>query len=98
MILEQVLHNVGRIFPGGSIVKNLPVNVGDTGLIPGSERSPGEGNGIPFQYSYLENPMDRGAWQAIAHGFAKSRTQLSDYKKEKFGHRDTLDREDGVKI
>ena len=42
--------------------------------------------------------MDRGAWQAIAHGFAKSRTQLSDYKKEKFGHRDTLDREDGVKI
>ena len=67
-------------------------------MIPGSERSPGEGNGIPLQYSYLENPTDRGAWQATVHGVAKSRTQLSDYKKEKFGHRDTLEREDGVKI
>ena len=85
-------------FPSGSDGKESACSVADSGLIPGSERSPGEGNGIPFQYSYLENPMDRGAWQAIAHGFAKSRTQLSDYKKEKFGHRDTLDREDGVKI
>ena len=51
-------------FPGGSVVENLPANVGDTGtlgLIPGSGRSPGGGNGDRFQYSCLENPMDRGA-------------------------------------
>ncbi|CAN0510176.1 unnamed protein product, partial [Rangifer tarandus platyrhynchus] len=47
-------------FPGDSVVKNLPVNAGDTGLIPGSGRSPGEGNGNPLQYSCLENPRDRG--------------------------------------
>ena len=55
-------------FPGGSVVKNLPANAGDagdTGSIPGSERSPGEGNGSPFQYSCLENSTDKGAWQAI---------------------------------
>ena len=52
----------------------------------------------PLQYSCLENPMDGGAWQATVHGVSKSRTQLSDCKKEKFGHRDTLEREDGVKI
>ena len=51
-------------FPGGAVVKNLPVNsgdAGDAGLIPGSGRSPGGGNGNPLQYSCLENPMDRGA-------------------------------------
>ena len=47
-------------FPAGSVVKNLPANAGDTGLIPGSGRSPGEGNGNPLQYSCLGNPMDRG--------------------------------------
>ena len=52
-------------FPGGSVVKNPPANAGDVGLIPGLGRSPGEGNGNPLQYSCLENPMDRGAWQAI---------------------------------
>ena len=46
------------------MIKNLPVNARDSGSIPGSERSPGEGNGNPHQYSYLENPMDRGAWWA----------------------------------
>ena len=53
--------------------KNLPANAGNTGdagLIPGSGRSPGGGHGNPLQYSCLENPMDRGAWQATAHGFA----------------------------
>ena len=50
--------------PGGSVVKNPPANAGDMGLIPGSGRSPGGENGNPLQYSYLENPMDRGAWQA----------------------------------
>ena len=57
--------------PGGSVVKNLPANVGDTGSIPGSGRSPGEGNGYPLQYSFMENSMDRGAWWAAVHGVAK---------------------------
>ena len=59
------------------VVKNLPANardVRDMGLIPGSGRSPGEGNGNPLQYSCLENPMDRGAWQAIVLGVTRSRT------------------------
>ncbi len=47
------------------VVKNLPANAGDVGSIPGSGRSPGEGNGNPLQYSCLENPMDGGAWQAV---------------------------------
>ena len=50
------------------MVKNLPVNEGDVGSIPGSRRFPGEGNGNPLQYSCLENLMDRGTWQAIVHG------------------------------
>ena len=49
-------------FPGGSEVKASASNAGDPGSIPGSGRSPGEGNGNPLQYSCLENPMDRGAW------------------------------------
>ena len=67
-------------FPGGTVVKNLPANAGDardTGLIPEWERSHGEGNGHPLQCSYLENSMDREAWQATVHEVAKSRTQLS---------------------
>ena len=55
-------------FPDGSVVKNSP---GDAGTIPGSERSPGEGNGHPLQYSCLENSMDRGVWQAIVLGVSK---------------------------
>ena len=69
-------------FPGGSVVKNLPTDAGDAedmGSIPGSERSPAGGNGNPFQYYCLENPMDRGAWQATVQGVAKSQTQLSDW-------------------
>ena len=61
-------------FPGGSVVKNLPANagdVGDTGSIPGSRRSPGGGNSNSLQYSCLENSMDRGTWWAIDHGVAK---------------------------
>ena len=58
-------------FPSGSVVKNLPANPGDSSLIPGSGRSPGEGNGNPLQYSCLGNSMDRGAWWATVHGFAK---------------------------
>ena len=55
-------------FPGGSVAKNLPVNAGDLGLMPGSGRSSGEGNGNPLRYSCLGNPMDRGAWRAPVHG------------------------------
>ena len=58
-------------FPGGSVVKNPPANAGDMGSIPGSGRSPGEGNGNPLQYSCLGNPMDIGVWQATVHGVAK---------------------------
>ena len=66
-------------FPGGSEVKASASSVGDPGSIPGSGRSPGEGNGYPLHYSCLENPMDRGAWQATVHRVAKSWTRLSDF-------------------
>ena len=66
-------------FPGGSEVKASACNAGDPGSIPGSGRSPGEGNGNPLQYSYLENPMDGGAWWATVHEAAKSQTRLSDF-------------------
>ena len=56
------------------IGKASACNVGDTGPIPGSGRSPGAGNSNPHQYSCLENPMDRGAWRATVHGVAKNRT------------------------
>ena len=61
------------------MIKNLPAKAGDVkdvGSIPGSGRSPGEGNGNPLQYSSLENPMDRGAWQATVCRVAKTQTQL----------------------
>ena len=61
------------------VVKNLPANAGeesDMGLIPGSGRSLGVGNGNPLQYSCLENSMDRGAWQATVHRVTKSQTRL----------------------
>ena len=58
-------------FPGGSDGKESACNAGDVGLIPGSGRSRGEGNGNPLQYSCLENFMDRGAWWATGHGVAK---------------------------
>ena len=61
------------------MVKNLPTKVGDTGLIPGSGRPSGEGNGNPLQNSCLENSMDRGAWRAAVHGVTESRTRLSNY-------------------
>ena len=60
--------------PGGSDSKESTCNAGDPGSTPGSERSPGEGNGNPLQYSCLENSMDRGAWRATVHGVAKSQT------------------------
>ena len=75
MFLTVALVYLG--FPGGSEVKASAWNAGDLGLIPGSRRSPGEGNGNPFQYSCLENPMDGGVWQASAQ-VAKDRARLND--------------------
>ena len=66
-------------FPGGSDGKASACHGGDPGSIPGSGRSPGEGNGNPLQYSCLKNPMDRGAWWATVHVVTKSRTRLSDF-------------------
>ena len=65
-------------FHGGTVVKSPSANAGDAVSIPDLGRSLGEGNGYPLQYSCLEKPMDRGAWQATTHGIAKSWTQLSD--------------------
>ena len=61
-----------RSFSGNSVLKNPPANAGNTGLIPGSEISLGEGNGNSLQYACLENSMDRKALQAIVHGITKS--------------------------
>ena len=65
------------------MVKNPPANAGDMGSIPGSGRSPGEGNGNPLQYSCLGNPMDRGAWWATVHGVTKSQTRLKQLNSNK---------------
>ena len=69
--------------PVGSVVRNSPVNEGDAGLIPGSGRLPGGGNDNPLQYSCLENPMDRGAWQATVHEVAKLNTPEHTYTQDK---------------
>ena len=61
-------------FIGGTVVQNPPANVGVAGSISGSGRSPGGGNGNPLQFSCLENPIDRGAWQATVDGLAESDT------------------------
>ena len=65
-------------FPRSSVGKESACNAGDPGLIPGSGRSPGEGNGNPLQYSCLKKFMDGGALWATVHGIAKSRTRLCD--------------------
>ena len=65
------------VFPWDSNGKEFACHAGDLGSIPGLERSPGEGNGNPLQYSCLENPMDRGIWPATVHETAKSQTRLS---------------------
>ena len=66
--------NEGKGFPGGSVDKESTCNAGDTGSIPGLRGSPGGGHDNSLQYSGLENPMDRGAWQATVHSVAKSLT------------------------
>ena len=71
--ISQKEENQHVLTPSGSVSKESACNAGDLGSIPGSGRSPGERNGNPLQYSYLENPMDRGAWQTTVHRVAKSR-------------------------
>ena len=74
-------------FSGGSVVKNPPANAGDTDLIPGLERSSGEGNGNPLLFFCLGNLMDRGAWQATVHGVTKETSmtsQLNNYSPKSF--------------
>ena len=76
---RSTIHNSQDIgLPISSDGKESDYNAGDPGSIPASGRSPGEENGYQFQYSYLENPMDRGAWWATVHGVTKSQTWLSD--------------------
>ena len=72
---------MGGSIPDGSLVKNPPVPAGDEGVISSAERSPGGGNGNSLQYSCLENSMDRGAWQAMVCGIAKSPTWLRTHAK-----------------
>ena len=82
---ENILYNTVVVatcqdtFFGGSDGKASVYNAGDPGSIPGLGRSAGEGNGNPLQYYCLENPMDRGAWQATVHVVAKSWTRLSNF-------------------
>ena len=73
--LYVYIHKQGA-FLIAQLVKNLPDNAGDLGSMPGLGRSPREGNGNPLQYSCLENPMDRGTWQAMVHGVARIRHNL----------------------
>ena len=80
---NSVLTYMRKGFPGGSVVNNSPANAGDPrdmGSLPGWGRSPGGGHGNPLRSSCLENPMDRGAWQATVDGVGLQRvqTQLSD--------------------
>ena len=74
-------------FPGGSVVKTLPINAGstgDSGSNSGLGRSPGRGNDNTLQYSYLENSMNRGAWRATVHAVPMSQTLLSTHTLYKF--------------
>ena len=74
MLRTALTYTLSWSYPSDLVIKNPPANAGDTGWIPGSERTPGEGNGNPLQYFCLGNPMDRGAWQATVHAVARSRT------------------------
>ena len=79
MVDAEVLKSGSKLsMPCDSDGEESSHNVRDPGSIPGLGRCPGEENGNTLQYSCLENPMDRGAWKAIAHGVTKSQTQLSD--------------------
>ena len=81
MSLEEYIDFVG--FPHSSVGKESACHAGDSGSIPGSGRAPGEGNGNPLQYSRLENPMDRVAWQATVHGVARVEHDLATRERER---------------
>ena len=70
--VENGISKMLSVFPHNSFGKESACNAGDPGSIPGLGRSPGGGNGNPFQYSCLENPMDRGTWRAIVHGVTRN--------------------------
>ena len=74
---------VMEAYPYSSVGKESACSAGDSGSIPGSGRSPGEGNGNPLQYSCLENPMDRGAWWAMVHGVARVGHDLAAKERER---------------
>ena len=80
MLSQPRDHGYG--FPGGSVVKNPPASAGDTDLIPGSGRSPGEGNDNPLQYSCLENSTDRGDWWATVRGVARESDRTERLKQQ----------------
>ena len=73
-----MLYDIRDVSACGSVSKESACNAGHLSLIPGLRRSPEGGHGNPLQYSCLENPMDRGAWQAAVYGVAKCQTRLSD--------------------
>ena len=75
---EDIQKLIQFSFPCSSVSKESACSAGDSGLIPGLGRYPGEGNGTPLQYPCLESLMDRGAWWAAVHGVSKSQTRLSD--------------------
>ena len=77
--LQSFQFKVEMGFPGGSDGKESACNAGDLGSTPGLGRSPREGNDNPLQYTCLENPMGRGAWQATVQGVTKNRTRMNDY-------------------
>ena len=78
MFLIYASYQKSLDFSDGSDSKESACNAGSLGSIPGLGRSPGEENGNPLQYSWLENPKDRGAWQSTVHGVTKTQTRLSD--------------------
>ena len=77
-LLRQFIGGQNSVFPGGSASKESSCHAGNPRSIPGSGRSPGEGNGHPLQYSGLENPTGRGAWGATVLRLSQSQTRLSD--------------------
>ena len=75
--INTSMYTLHKVFPHSSVSKESACYAGDLGLIPGSGRSPGEGNNNPLQYSCLENPVDRGAWWATVHGVIRVRHDLA---------------------
>ena len=74
LLNDSMVFSFGWGFPGSSVVKSLPANIGNVDSIPVLGRSPGRGNGNPLKYSCLENPMGMVTWQATVHGIAKKQT------------------------